>query len=73
MCFSSKGKVYWLKVYQLPLANRMSRGRPIVNLLPLSADEKINAILPLKQEHIANGKDHYIVMSTSSGLIKRLH
>lgn len=71
MCFSSKGKVYWLKVYQLPLANRMSRGRPIVNLLPLSADEKINAILPLKQEHIANGKDHYIVMSTSSGLIKK--
>jgi DNA gyrase subunit A len=71
MCFSSKGKVYWLKVYQLPLASRMSRGRPIVNLLPLGTDEKINAILPLKQEHIKNGKDHYIVMSTTSGLIKK--
>ncbi|MBP9722337.1 MAG: DNA gyrase subunit A [Gammaproteobacteria bacterium] len=71
LCFSSKGKVYWLKVYQLPQASRMARGRPIVNLLPLDKDEKVNAILPLKASNIENGADHFIVMATSSGLIKK--
>lgn len=71
LCFSSKGKVYWLKVYQLPQASRTARGRPIVNLLPLEKDEKISAILPLKSADIKNGSEHYIVMATSSGLIKK--
>lgn len=71
MCFSSKGKVYWLKVYQLPQASRTSRGRPIVNLLPLDKDEKINAILPLNQQHLNNGTEHYVVMATTAGLVKK--
>ncbi|MDD1605938.1 MAG: DNA gyrase subunit A, partial [Methylococcaceae bacterium] len=49
LCFSSRGKVYWLKVYQLPLASRGSRGKPFVNLLPLEDGEKINAILPIRE------------------------
>ena len=49
LCFSSRGKVYWLKVYELPQAGRSSLGKPMVNLLPLEAGEKINALLPVKQ------------------------
>ena len=49
LCFSSRGKLYWLKVYQVPQASRGSRGKPIVNLLPLEADERINAVLPIKE------------------------
>ncbi len=71
LCFSSKGKVYWLKVYQLPQATRTARGRPIINLLPLDKDEKVNAILPLSAKHIENGNGHFVVMATSSGLIKK--
>lgn len=71
LCFSSKGKVYWLKVYQLPQASRTARGRPIINLLPLDKDEKVNAILPLSNKLMANGSEHFIVMATSSGLIKK--
>ena len=48
LCFSSTGKVHWLKVYELPMASRISRGKPIINLLPLDKDESINAILPVK-------------------------
>ncbi|MDF1655335.1 MAG: DNA gyrase subunit A [Coxiellaceae bacterium] len=68
LCFSSIGKVYWLKVYQVPLASRGARGRPIVNLLPLSSDERITAILPIK----AFDDDHFIVMATKQGKIKKV-
>ena len=68
LCFSSKGKVYWLKVYQLPLGSRTSRGKPIVNLLPLSQDERINAILPLREY----SEGSYIFMATKKGVVKKV-
>ena len=67
LCFSSRGKVYWLKVYQVPQASRGSRGKPIVNLLPLEADERINTILPV-QEFDA---DSFVFMATSGGTVKK--
>ena len=68
LCFTSQGKVYWLKVYQIPIASRASRGRPIINLLPLSADEKITAILPLREYE--SGK--FVFMATSNGTVKKV-
>ncbi|MBS0290068.1 MAG: DNA gyrase subunit A [Proteobacteria bacterium] len=68
LCFSSKGKVYWLKVYQLPLGSRNARGKPIVNLLPLSQDERISAILPLRDFSDAS----YIFMATAKGVVKKV-
>ncbi len=68
LCFSSKGKVYWLKVYQLPLGSRNSRGKPIVNLLPLTQDERISAILPLRDYNDA----HFIFMATAQGVVKKV-
>jgi DNA gyrase subunit A len=67
LCFSSRGKVYWLKVYELPQAGRGARGKPIVNLLPLEADERINAILPIREF----AEDHYVFMATASGTVKK--
>jgi DNA gyrase subunit A len=67
LCFSSRGKVYWLKVYELPQASRMARGKPIVNLLPLEEGERINAILPVREFT----EDSYIFMATSTGLVKK--
>jgi DNA gyrase subunit A len=67
LCFSSRGKVYWLKVYELPLAGRGSRGKPIVNLLPLQPDERINAVLPVRE--FAEGL--YVFMATSRGTVKK--
>ena len=67
LCFSSRGKVYWLKVYELPQASRISRGKPIVNLLPLEADERINAILPIRDFT----DDHHIFMATAMGTVKK--
>ena len=67
LCFSSRGKVYWLKVYELPQAGRSSLGKPMVNLLPLEAGEKINALLPVKQYD----EQHYIFMATSQGTVKK--
>jgi len=67
LCFSSAGKVYWLKVYQVPRASRGSRGKPIVNLLPLQADERINAVLPVKEFD----EDHFVFMATSRGTVKK--
>ena len=67
LCFSSRGKVYWLKVYELPQASRISRGKPIVNLLPLEADERINAILPVRDFT----EDYYIFMATAMGTVKK--
>ena len=67
LCFSSHGKVYWLKVYELPQASRTARGKPIVNLLPLGEGERINAVLPVKEY----SEDAYVVMAASSGTIKK--
>lgn len=68
LCFSSAGKVYWLKTYQIPQASRIARGRPMVNLLPLGANETINAILPVREY----SEDRYIVMVTAHGIIKKI-
>ncbi len=67
LCFSSRGKVYWLKVYALPQAGRTARGKPIVNLLPLQEDERINVVLPVKEYR----EDAYVVMVASSGTVKK--
>lgn len=67
LCFSSMGKVYWLKVYELPMASRNAKGKPIVNLLPLEKEESINAILPVK----AYRDDLFVFMATSSGTVKK--
>ena len=67
LCFSSSGKVYWLKVYQLPVASRAARGKPFVNLLPLDEGEKINAILPIREF----SENKFIFMATSAGTVKK--
>jgi len=67
LCFSSRGKMYWLKVYQVPQASRGSRGKPIVNLLPLETGERINAVLPIKDY----AEDSFVFMATSSGTVKK--
>jgi DNA gyrase subunit A len=67
LCFSSRGRLYWLKVYKLPLASRNSRGRPIVNILPLEEGERITAILPIKE--FEEGK--YVLMATANGTVKK--
>ncbi|MFP4611292.1 MAG: DNA gyrase subunit A [Thiohalophilus sp.] len=67
LCFSSRGKVYWLKVYELPQAGRTARGRPIVNLLPLEEGERINAILPIR-EYL---EGQFIFFATSNGTVKK--
>ncbi|ABO23815.1 DNA topoisomerase (ATP-hydrolyzing) subunit A [Shewanella loihica] len=67
LCFSDFGKMYWLKVYQLPLASRQARGRPIINLLPLAEGERITAILPVREYDA----DKYVIMATSHGTVKK--
>jgi DNA gyrase subunit A len=67
LCFSSRGKVYWLKVYQIPQASFGSRGRPIVNLLPLEADERITTVLAVKEYD----DDHFVFFATRSGTVKK--
>jgi DNA gyrase subunit A len=67
LCFSNRGKVYWLKVYEIPQAGRGARGKPIVNLLPLDEGERINAILPVKE--FVEGKT--VFMATSDGTVKK--
>jgi len=67
LCFSSCGKAYWLKVYQLPQAGRMARGKPIVNLLPLEEGERINAVLPIREYT----DDLFIFMATAQGTVKK--
>lgn len=67
LCFSTRGRLYWLKVYQLPLASRNARGRPIVNILPLEANERITAILPIQE--FEEGK--YVLMATANGTVKK--
>ncbi|MGG2140231.1 DNA topoisomerase (ATP-hydrolyzing) subunit A [Symbiopectobacterium sp. RP] len=67
LCFSSRGRLYWLKVYQLPEANRGARGRPIVNLLPLEPEERITAILPVREYE----EGQNVFMATASGTVKK--
>ncbi|MCW9733619.1 DNA topoisomerase (ATP-hydrolyzing) subunit A [Avibacterium sp. 20-15] len=68
LCFSSRGRLYWLKVYQLPQASRGARGRPIVNILPLDENERITAILPIS----AYEEDKFVVMATAGGMVKKI-
>ncbi len=67
LCFSNHGKVYWLKVHQIPQARRGARGRPIVNLLPLEEGERMNAILPVREF----AKGAFVFMATSDGTVKK--
>lgn len=67
LCFSSRGKAYWLKVYALPQGSRAARGKPIVNLLPLEEGERVNAILPVREYP----QDRYVFMVTSKGTVKK--
>jgi DNA gyrase subunit A len=67
LCFSNQGQLYWLKVYQLPIAGRGSRGKPIVNLIPLDAGERITALLPIKEFE----EGSYIFMATGNGTVKK--
>lgn len=68
LCFSSRGRLYWMKVYQLPEASRGARGRPIINLLPLEANERITAILPVKEFD----DEHCVLMATAQGTVKKI-
>ncbi|HLF31347.1 MAG TPA: DNA gyrase subunit A [Xanthomonadales bacterium] len=67
LCFTSRGKVHWLKVYQLPQASHASRGKPIINLLPLEKDERVNAVLPVREfpEHL------FVFFATRKGIVKK--
>lgn len=67
LCFTSAGKVYWLKVYELPQASRAARGKPIVNLLPLEDGERVNAVLPVREF----ADDQYVFFATANGLVKK--
>jgi DNA gyrase subunit A len=67
LCFSNRGKVYWKRVFELPQAGRGSRGKPMVNLLPLEEGERINAVLPIKQFD----DEHFVFMATSQGTVKK--
>lgn len=67
LCFTNMGKVYWLKVYEIPPASRASRGRPVINILPLAEDEWISTILPVKEFD----PDRFIFMATANGTVKK--
>jgi DNA gyrase subunit A len=67
LCFTNLGKVYWLKVYQIPVAGRNSRGRPVVNLLPLGEGERISSILPVEEY----SGDKFVIMATANGTVKK--
>lgn len=67
LCFTNFGKVYWLKVYEIPPASRAARGRPVVNILPLSEGERITTILPVNEY----ADDHYVFMATAAGTVKK--
>lgn len=67
LCFSNRGRVYWLKVYEVPQGSRISRGKPIVNLLPIEDREKITALLPVKEFD----DQHFVFMATAQGTVKK--
>ena len=67
LCFSNKGKVYWLRVFQIPQGSRGAKGRPLVNMLPLDGDERVTALLPLRE--VAD--DAFVFMATANGTVKK--
>jgi DNA gyrase subunit A len=71
LCFSNRGRLYWLKVWEVPEGTRGSRGRPIVNMFPLQEGEKINVVLPLTGEMRSFPADHYVFMATRMGTVKK--
>jgi DNA gyrase subunit A len=71
LCFSNRGRLYWLKVWEVPAGSRGSRGRPIVNMFPLQEGEKINVVLPLTGETRSFPADRYVFMATSMGTVKK--
>lgn len=71
LCFSNRGRMYWLKVWEVPQGSRNSRGKPIVNMFPLQDNEKITVILPLSGDNRTFPEDHYVFMSTSLGTVKK--
>ena len=71
LCFSDRGRVYWIKVWEVPQGSRASRGKPIVNMFPLQAGEKITVVLPLTGEFRSFPEDHYVFMSTALGTVKK--
>jgi DNA gyrase subunit A len=71
LCFSNRGRLYWLKVWEVPAGSRGSRGRPIVNMFPLQDGEKITVVLPLTGEKTSFPADQYVFMGTSMGTVKK--
>ncbi|MBK7614308.1 MAG: DNA gyrase subunit A [Burkholderiales bacterium] len=71
LCFSDRGRVYWLKVWEVPQGGRGSRGKPIVNMFPLQAGEKVTVVLPLTGENRQFPADHFIFMCTARGTVKK--
>ena len=71
LCFSNRGRLYWLKVWEVPAGSRGSRGRPIVNMFPLQEGEKVTVVLPLTGEKRTFPEDQYVFMSTSMGTVKK--
>src|SRR2546423_1561170 len=67
LCFSNRGTLYWLKVYEVPAGSRSSRGKPIVNMFPLKEGEKITAVVPVKEFD----ENHYVFMATAQGTVKK--
>jgi DNA gyrase subunit A len=67
LCFTSRGRIHWMKVYELPQASHASRGKPIVNLLPLEKDERVNAVLPVREYN----EDKFVFFSTRNGIVKK--
>jgi DNA gyrase subunit A len=67
LCFSNRGRLYWLKVYEVPVGSRASRGKPIVNMFPLEENEKITAVVPVKEFD----ENHYVFMATAHGTVKK--
>jgi DNA gyrase subunit A len=71
LCFTNKGRVYWLKVWEVPQGSRTSRGKPIVNMFPLQAGEKVNVVLPLTGEARTFPADRFVFMATAQGTVKK--
>ncbi|MFZ1363729.1 MAG: DNA gyrase subunit A [Brachymonas denitrificans] len=71
LCFSNRGRLYWLKVWEVPTGSRGSRGRPIVNMFPLEDGEKITVVLPLTGDMRTFPADHYVFMATAQGTVKK--
>ncbi|HJV62770.1 MAG TPA: DNA gyrase C-terminal beta-propeller domain-containing protein, partial [Albitalea sp.] len=71
LCFTNKGRVYWLKVWEVPQGSRNSRGKPIVNMFPLQQGEKVNVVLPLTNGFRSFPPDHYVFMATAQGTVKK--